>query len=450
MMKTMKKLLALVLTFVMAFSVASITAFAAADEGNESGTTAKKAPEVYISKTYNAAVGRAFTFEFNAAQEVNDAAYNKTPVAVTIPAISFTENETGTTSKFSQLVFETYPEEGIYKYIVTENQTVEGFTADDNHKLVMSKQKYMLEVYVVTDENGNTSIEDVVISSPKTGDDGSETYEKTDIIHSGENNKPQDDGGSTGGEGGEGSNLGKNKFNFENTYYCKAGTGEDGGSDEDKKNYEENGSLRIGKEVVGVKGIQNWNVDTKQDFTFTAEFTFPAGTDAASFTKIQSKIVKTPGLADSVAVDNDTLSKEGFNDVTLTTNNTCEFTLRPNQSIVFVNLPAGTEVNVKENATTHFRPSASIVMNGGEAQSVTKAGFSKDLNIKRDVEGSNQATYVLGLKKNTVDVTNTFMKTPVTGVIVNALPFVMMIAIASAGLFLFVALKRRENESEEA
>ncbi len=158
MMKTMKKLLALVLTFVMAFSVASITAFAAADEGNESGTTAKKAPEVYISKTYNAAVGRAFTFEFNAAQEVNDAAYNKTPVAVTIPAISFTENETGTTSKFSQLVFETYPEEGIYKYIVTENQTVEGFTADDNHKLVMSKQKYMLEVYVVTDENGNTSI----------------------------------------------------------------------------------------------------------------------------------------------------------------------------------------------------------------------------------------------------------------------------------------------------
>ncbi len=191
-----------------------------------------------------------------------------------------------------------------------------------------------------------------------------------------------------------------------------------------------------------------------QNFSFTAEFTFPAGTDAASFTEIKKQIVKTPGLSEDEKkkVNSSNIDNEAKKAELVETDGkyTCSFNLSPSQSIVFTNLPAGTEINVKEEKTTHFRPSASIVMNGDAAKSVTGAGFSEALDIKNNVGEQAQATYVLGLKKNTVDVTNTFMQTPVTGVIVNALPFVMMIAIASAGLFLFVALKRRENESEEA
>lgn len=49
----------------------------------------------------------------------------------------------------------------------------------------------------------------------------------------------------------------------------------------------------------------------------------------------------------------------------------------------------------------------------------------------------------LGQNKNTVDVTNTYNHVPTTGIIMNTLPYVLMIALCGAALFGFVAFKRR-------
>ena len=49
----------------------------------------------------------------------------------------------------------------------------------------------------------------------------------------------------------------------------------------------------------------------------------------------------------------------------------------------------------------------------------------------------------LGQKKNTVDVTNTYNYVPTTGIIMNTLPYVLMIALCGVALIAFVGFKRR-------
>jgi len=52
--------------------------------------------------------------------------------------------------------------------------------------------------------------------------------------------------------------------------------------------------------------------------------------------------------------------------------------------------------------------------------------------------------YKLGQNKNTVDVTNRYNNVPTTGIIMNTLPYVLMVALCAAALFGFVAFKRKK------
>ena len=49
---------------------------------------------------------------------------------------------------------------------------------------------------------------------------------------------------------------------------------------------------------------------------------------------------------------------------------------------------------------------------------------------------------------NTVKYTNTFLDNPVTGIIVNNFPFVMMIVMAMAAFVAIVAVKSRRRMNE--
>ena len=50
----------------------------------------------------------------------------------------------------------------------------------------------------------------------------------------------------------------------------------------------------------------------------------------------------------------------------------------------------------------------------------------------------------LGQNKNAVDVTNTYNNVPTTGIIMNTLPYVLMVALCGVALVAFVASKRRK------
>lgn len=373
--KMFKKVLAVVAAGAMTMGMAMPTF--AADSG--------KTTEAWITKTYNTEAGKAEKFSFTAEQVKTGTGIITTDAAVTMPEISFTDTETGTTSKRSQITFPTYQEAGKYEYTVTETQTVDPAVVNGEHeKMIMSQAEYTMDVYVTDGANG-TEISNIVV------------------------NKVRDDAGQTKTGKVDIGNTSTNTFNFTNTYVQEAGTGTNP-TDPDPT-YNENGSLKVSKAVVNANGTTTTPDD---EFTFTATFAFPTGTDASTL----------GGIKDA-----------NGGDVTLAEGGTYTFHLKANENMKFTGVPAGTTIIVKESAAKNYKGSAVITINGTQLTPVSATKYSTELTVVNKEK--------LGQKQNTVDVTNTYNDVPVTGIIMNTLPYVLMIALCGVALIAFVGFKRR-------
>ena len=370
-----KKMLAIVAAGAMTMGLAMPTSVFAAE-----GDTATKVTEAYISKTFNTEVGKDETFSFTATQNTEGTGLVETAASVTIPDISFTTAQTGTTKQRAKVNFPAYTEACKYEYTVTETAatpTIDG----DHQKMIMSKAVYTMDVYVSNVGNGY-EISNIIVNKTKN-DKGTADTGKVDI-----------------------SNTDKNGFNFTNTYVQEAGTGTDPITpDPDYTTY---GSLNVSKTI----DANNGTLDTVKQFDFTATFTFPEGTDATTLGG-----VKGNGAA-----------------ITINQDGTYSFKLRTAESIKFTGVPVGTKISVVESATPNYKGSAAVVINGTTQDPVTATKYDEALTV------SDKS---LGQKKNTVDVTNTYNYVPKTGIIMNTLPYVLMIALCGAALMAFVAFKRR-------
>ena len=378
MKKLSKKMLAVVAGGAMTMGLA-MPAFAA-DAGGET----KKVTQAYISKTYNTEVGKAMKFNFTAEQDTKGTDLVKSTVACTIPSISFTENETGTTKQVSEAIkFDPFKEAGKYEYTVKETTSEPAITDSNLEKLIMSKAEYKMTVYVVEDPENTFKVDQIVVNRTKN-DKGDGATRKVDI--SGDKDK--------------------NTFNFVNTYVQEAGTGPD--PTKPDPTYTDNGALKVSKTIDASEG----SIDSNATFNFTATFAFPEGTDATTLGGV----------------------KGNGADVTLT-EGVYKFTLKHRDKMKFTGLPVGTTITVKETGAANYKGSASVVLNGATATTVAAGKYHEDLTA---VNGGK-----LGQKTNTVDVTNTYDYVPTTGIIMNTLPYVLMIALCGAALFGFVAFKRR-------
>ena len=378
MKKLSKKMLAVVAAGAMTMGLA-MPAFAA-DAGGET----KKVTQAYISKTYNTEVGKAMKFNFTAEQDTKGTDLVKSTVACTIPSISFTENETGTTKQVSEAIkFDPFKEAGKYEYTVKETTSEPAITDSSLEKLIMSKAEYKMTVYVVEDPENTFKVDQIVVNRTKN-DKGDGATGKVDI--SGDKDK--------------------NTFNFVNTYVQEAGTGPD--PTKPDPTYTDNGALKVSKTI----DAQGEKPSTTDSFSFTATFVFPEGTDATTLGGVK-------GNGEDVS-----LTKGAYT-----------FTLKHGDNMKFTGLPVGTKITVTEAGAANYKASASVVLNGGTAKTVAAGKYHEDLTA---VNGGK-----LGQKTNTVDVTNTYDYVPTTGIIMNTLPYVLMIALCGAALFGFVAFKRR-------
>ena len=371
--KMFKKVLAVVAAGAMTMGMAMPTF--AADGG--------KTTEAWITKTYNTEVGKAETFSFTATQKTGDGLIGTT-ADVKIPTISFTADQTGTTSKRSQITFPTYSEAGKYEYTVKETQTADPIVANSDHeKMIMSQAEYTMDVYV-TDGATGTEISNIVV------------------------NKVKDDAGQTETGKVNIGNTDTNRFNFTNTYVQEAGTGTDPTNPDPI--YNQFGSLNVSKKIVNANGTTTTPDD---EFAFTATFAFPAGTNASTLGGI----------------------KANGGDVTLAEGGTYTFHLKANKNMKFTGVPVGTTITVKESAAKNYKGSAEITINGTKLTSVAETSYNTELTAVRSQK--------LGQKQNIVDVTNTYNDVPVTGIIMNTLPYVLMIALCGVALIAFVGFKRR-------
>lgn len=374
--KMFKKVLAVVAAGAMTMGMAMPT-FAA--EGG-------KVTEAYVSKTYNTEVGKAEKFSFTATQVKAGTGIITTAANVTIPDISFTAEQTGTTKQRAKVNFPTFTEAGEYEYTVTETQTADPAVADGEHeKMIMSKAEYTMDVYVTENTEGNLVIDNIIVKKMKDdkGDDAKGT-KVTDI-----------------------GDTDTNGFNFTNTYVQEAGTGTKPTTpDPDYTNY---GSLNVSKTISVPEGVQ---ADANKEFDFTATFKFPDGTDANTLGGVK-------GNGATISID---------------PAGTYSFKLKTTEKMKFTGVPVGTKISVTESATPNYKGSAAVVINGAAQDTVTASKYDEAITVSEKS---------LGQKKNTVDVTNTYNYVPTTGIIMNTLPYVLMIALCGVALIAFVGFKRR-------
>lgn len=395
MKKFTKKMLAIVAAAAMTMGLA-MPAMAADQTTTDTTNNAK---EAYISKTYNTEVGKAEKFSFTATQIVVGDDVIHTAHAVTIPTISFETTDLGTTTKTSKinLVGTEFPEAGRYSYTVKESETADPSVAETAYeKLIMSKAEYRMDVYVVEKTGGTLEIDKIIVNKTKD-DKGDETTGKVDI------------GGDTS----------KNGFNFVNTYVQEAGTGERPDPNNPDPDYTKNGALNVSKKVIQNVTDAQKSLPTEK-FDFTAKFEFPAGTDANTLGGVKDK--------------------DG-NSVTLDATGQCTFKLENGENMKFTGLPVGTKITVTEDAKANYKGSAAVVINNEDKAAVVATKFNEEIKVWDKAANTG---YKLGQKKNAVDVTNRFNNVPTTGIIMNTLPYVLMVALCAVALFGFVAFKRKK------
>lgn len=98
-------------------------------------------------------------------------------------------------------------------------------------------------------------------------------------------------------------------------------------------------------------------------------------------------------------------------------------------------------MEIEETGTANWTPQVKVVLNGNDLG--TTDGIM-GTNLKYTSDDTNK----IGQKTNTVDYTNTYLDNPVTGIIVNNFPFVMMIVMAMAAFVAIVAVKSRRRMNE--
>ena len=385
MKKFTKKMLAIVAAAAMTMGMA-MPAMAA--EGTTVPDTKNNAKEAYISKVYNTEVGKAETFSFTATQITDGDDVIKTPHTVTIPTISFDATDLGTTTKKAKVDCGTFTEAGKYSYTVKEDaQATPAVTKTDYEELIMSKAEYRMDVYVQETTSG-LEINKIIVNILKD-DKGEEFEEGTGI------SGKVDIGDSD-----------QNGFKFVNTYVQEAGTGERPDPTNPDPDYTTNGSLNVFKKVVkNVNSEDATAPNSNEEFDFTAEFTFPAGTDQKTLGGVK---------ANGTVID-------------LTDGKTHTFKLKDKENMKF------TTIKVTEAAKANYKGSAVVTLNGVET-SIAAGKYNEALI----------ANGKLGQKKNIVDVTNRFNNVPTTGIIMNTLPYVLMVALCAVALFGFVAFKRKK------
>lgn len=301
---------------------------------------------------------------------------------VTIPNITFADTDTGSITKKAKVSFPTnWPDAGKYEYTVKETGATPEITDTKHQTMIMSQAEYTMDVYVTNGDKG-LEISNIIVNKKKD-DKGTAATGKVDI-----------------------SNTDKNGFNFTNTYVQEAGTGTDPTNPD--STYDKDGSLNVTKTINANGGT----VDAEKDFDFTATFNFPKGTDATTL----------GGVKDA-----------NGHIITLNENGTYTFKLKANKNMKFTGVPVGTQISVTESATPNYKGSAVSVFNGQSQPKVEASKYNMALTV----------TNTLGQKQNKVDVTNTYDYVPTTGIIMNTLPYVLMIALCGAALMAFVAFKRR-------
>lgn len=414
------RLLTVILSIVLCLSIA-VPAFALGAEGEVEGTEQNPAT-VAITKTFKMPEGTTtpdltFGFAFikkalNNNSETSD--LSKMP-SISDHTILFSDSDNpaaidGVKSIITEEVIDLtgvdFPYAGAYTYTVTEVQSLVAGSLDTNESLVFSKAAYEITFYVSEGDNGLyvSAIGTYVIKNNEGTD---VTKEKVD---------------PTPGTGG---GLGAGGLLFTNSY-----TKNTGGVDPTNPDSQ---VLSIRNAVAGDFA------DTSKYFEYAVTVTKPAIAGAATTYKAyilngDNDVIDPAQNAPGATIKTDDVGKKyiEFPADTLTT-----IKLKHNETLVFTDVPVGASYVAVNQGAADYTPTATIYVNGVEITPGLSAGVGQSLSTNNRIIGEttpNSAAFI-----------NTHKSIPVTGLIINNLPFIIIFAIAVCAFVIFVVVKSRKR-----
>lgn len=177
--------------------------------------------------------------------------------------------------------------------------------------------------------------------------------------------------------------------------------------------YTKDASLMITKETEGTLA------NLEQQFDFTIQFTSAATSTATEFVgHIDGTELRCP------------VGQE------------IKFQLHDGQSLTFDSLPAGTRYIVTEiGAEDGYTPSVKVIENGQAAQEKTAAKDGDSISSLLQ----NPVGTLVGENTNQVTFVNTYHEIAITGIVMNNLPFILLIGTGVAALAALSVLKRKKT-----
>lgn len=301
----------------------------------------------------------------------------------------------------------TWPHAGVYVYTITEADggLTEDSDANTTETLTNSDAEYTATVYVKNGTNG-TYVYGYSVVQNKT-DDGQDTG-KTGTDAKVDPSQPgtDDQGNPTGGG-----------LRFVNTYTKKINVTPVDPENPDPSNP---GSTDSNDKGLSVKKIVTGDLgDQTKEFSFSVKVTKPS---LASETTYTAKIM-TPG------------SDEGT-EVIFTSGEAKTITLKHGQELVFTDLYVGTDFEIQETDTD-------VSTDAAEAGKYVATTYSVKNGESATATGAAQISGKVSEGNDLVSVVNNRNAETPAGILVNNLPFVIMIAVAAMGFVAYIAIRRR-------
>ena len=135
----------------------------------------------------------------------------------------------------------------------------------------------------------------------------------------------------------------------------------------------------------------------------------------------------------------------GAQSVECTAGQTKTFKLADGEQLVFDNLPVGTTYMVKELAATDgYTPKVTVIEN----QTTTVTNKTVQETEALDTLKENGKNNLVGENENKVTFTNTYKDVAVTGIVMNNLPFILLVAVAIVAFVSLAVIKRRRTSGK--
>lgn len=414
MKKSIRKIASVVLASALCLSM-GMAAFA---DDAPSATTEVNAT-AYITKEFQMPEGTttpSATFTFNITKvsvdgETTDAAKATMPDGSA--SIAFSSTDAGTVAVDSDVkkivkstqIFENaqWPHAGVYVYTITEAQSGVTITDAAAETANYSDAQYTATVLVANKADGSgLYVKSFVVTKDKD-DAGQTVTPETGDTKKVDPSEPDPTDPTDPSKGGA--------LRFVNTYTKKINvTPVNPDPDPDKPNANDKG-LSVSKTVTGELG------DKTKDFDFSVKIVAPS---LATDTSYEAKVINADGTVDET--------------LAFVSNEAKTVKLHDGQELVFTGLYVGTSYEVAEiNLDSKYTTTTKSVVNSGKVTNVAADAATKIATVSNKVTEGNDI----------VAVNNDYSASTPAGILVNNLPFILMIAVAAAGFVAYIAVRRR-------